>query len=105
VAAGGAFVVKLQVMNNRRVHLRVAGRVQGVFFRAHTRDEAARLGLSGWVRNREDGTVEAVAEGPEPALRQLVVWCHTGSPGSLVTAVEDTWANFTGELKGFRVRY
>jgi acylphosphatase len=92
-------------MSERRVHLRIAGRVQGVFFRAHTRDEAVRLGLSGWVRNREDGTVEAMAEGPEEVLRQFVGWCRTGSPSSLVTSVEDAWADSIGEFEGFRIRY
>jgi acylphosphatase len=90
---------------HKRVHLWITGRVQGVFFRAHTRDQARQLGLSGWVRNREDGSVEALAEGPEAALRQLVAWCHEGSPGSVVREVREKWAGASGELVGFSIRY
>jgi len=89
----------------RRIHLHVTGVVQGVFFRAHTRDEARRLGLSGWVRNRQDGSVEAVAEGPEDALRQLASWCHRGSSGAVVESVRQEWEEPTGELVGFSIRY
>ena len=90
--------------DEKRVRLRIAGTVQGVFFRVHTREEATRLGLSGWVRNRADGTVEAVAEGPEAALRKLVAWCHIGSPGAEVTGVDDTWEIPTGQCEGFQIR-
>lgn len=89
----------------RRLHLRITGLVQGVFFRAHTRDEARQLGLSGWVRNRSDGSVEAVAEGPEVTLNRLVAWCKSGSPGSQVEHVEPSWSDPTGEFVGFSVRY
>jgi acylphosphatase len=89
----------------KRVHLRITGLVQGVFFRAHTRDTARSLGLSGWVRNRADGSVEAVAEGPEAALKQLVAWCDQGSPSSRVERVEHSWEEARGELEGFSIRY
>jgi acylphosphatase len=62
----------------RRVVVR--GRVQGVFFRDSTREQAQRRGVAGWVRNRADGTVEARFEGPEEAVRALVDWCRTGPP-------------------------
>ena len=87
----------------KRLHLRITGLVQGVFFRAHTRQEAQRLGLVGWVRNRADGSVEAVAEGSEDALRQLAAWCHRGSPSAVVEAVEERWEPPTGELKVFSI--
>lgn len=90
---------------HKRLHLRITGVVQGVFYRAYTREEAGRLGLTGWVRNREDGSVEAVAEGPEPALRELAAWCHRGSPSSVVDRVEERWEPPTGEFSGFGVRY
>jgi acylphosphatase len=66
----------------------VSGRVQGVFFRASTEDEARRRGLAGWVRNLADGRVEAVFEGPEEAVRAIVAWCHEGPPHARVESVE-----------------
>jgi acylphosphatase len=92
-------------MSSRRVELRVYGIVQGVFFRASTRDEAARLGLGGWVRNRPDGSVEVLAEGDEPALRRLVAFCREGPPGARVERVEEQWGGGTGEFDHFRVSY
>jgi acylphosphatase len=86
-----------------RVHLRIWGRVQGVFFRASTRDKAVLLGLRGWVRNRSDGTVEAVAEGDEAALQALVAWVHRGPPIADVTEVEVMWEEEAG-LRSFEVR-
>jgi len=65
----------------------VTGRVQGVFFRAATRDEARRLGLTGWVRNREDGGVELVACGPAAAVDALEKWLWQGTPSARVEAV------------------
>ena len=73
-------------MSARR--LRIHGRVQGVCYRATTRDQARGLGLSGWVRNRHDGTVELWAEGPDAALDALEAWCHDGPPAARVTQVE-----------------
>jgi acylphosphatase len=89
----------------RRVQLRIYGIVQGVFFRASTRDEAARLGLGGWVRNCPDGSVEVLAEGDEAALRALAAWCHEGPSGARVERVEEEWGTGTGEHRGFRVSY
>ncbi|MEN8148346.1 MAG: acylphosphatase [Planctomycetota bacterium] len=63
-----------------RVHAFVSGRVQGVWFRASTREEALRLGLTGWVRNLPDGRVEFVAEGDEDAIEALLAWCRSGGP-------------------------
>jgi acylphosphatase len=68
--------------------VRVTGRVQGVFFRAWTRDEARRLGLSGWVRNCADGTVEAHVEGDEGAVAELIGKLHHGPSGAEVSDVE-----------------
>lgn len=92
-------------MAHKRVHLRITGIVQGVFFRAYTRDKARSLGLSGWVRNRADGSVEVVAEGPEDEIKQLVAWCDQGSPSSRVERVECGWEEACGEFEGFSVRY
>lgn len=74
----------------RRIH--VKGKVQGVFFRAWTIEQAKELGLDGWVRNRHDGSVEAVASGPADKVGELIARCHRGSPPSRVDTVmvEDT---------------
>ena len=68
----------------------VAGRVQGVFFRAACRDEAVRLGVAGYARNLRDGRVEVVAEGSEDAVEALARWCHAGPPRAIVTKVDIT---------------
>jgi acylphosphatase len=73
---------------NRRVHLYVRGRVQGVWFRGSMVDRAEKLGLRGWVRNLPDGRVEAVIEGPDDAVDALVAWSHQGPPAARVDAVE-----------------
>jgi acylphosphatase len=92
-------------MEKARVHLRIKGYVQGVFFRASTRDVAERLGLTGWVRNLPDGSVEAVFEGPKGMLEQAVKWCYKGPPGATVTKVEEKWLEYQGEFDSFEIKY
>jgi len=87
-----------------RAHVFVTGTVQGVRYRASTRDAAEDRGVDGWVRNLDDGRVEAVFEGPEPAVAELIEWCHTGSPLATVEDVDVSHAEPTGE-SGFRVRW
>jgi acylphosphatase len=87
-----------------RAHVFVSGRVQGVFYRASTRDAARERNVDGWVRNLDDGRVEAVFEGSETDVEALVEWCHTGSPAATVEDVDVTYEGPTGE-SGFRVRY
>lgn len=87
-----------------RAHVIVSGRVQGVFFREETRMAAERLGVSGWVRNRGDGTVEAVFEGPPEAVKDAVAWCRHGSPMARVADVQVFWQAYAGDLSGFIVR-
>lgn len=70
-----------------RAHLVVTGRVQGVWYRASMRQEAERLGLAGWVRNRTDGAVEAEATGEADALDRLIAWARVGPPAARVTDV------------------
>jgi acylphosphatase len=77
--------------------------VQGVFFRQVTSEQARRLGVAGWVRNRSDGRVEAVFEGPQGAVDQLVSWCEQGTPWSKVDRVEVTPEQPEG-LDSFRIR-
>lgn len=87
-----------------RVAVRITGRVQGVGFRFSALDEARSLGLTGWVRNANDGGVELVAEGDADCLRRLVTWCHRGPRGALVTDVEQEWLTYSGEFDGFQIR-
>ena len=73
-----------------RKRLRITGRVQGVAFRASTVTAAQSLGLAGWVANRADGSVEAVAEGDEAGMAAFIRWCHYGPPAARVDHVEVT---------------
>ena len=72
----------------QRVRLRIRGRVQGVYYRAHARTAATRLGLRGWVRNCDNGAVEAVVEGPPATVEDFIAWCHQGSPTARVDRLE-----------------
>ncbi|WP_449240547.1 acylphosphatase [Desulfoscipio gibsoniae] len=74
-------------------HVFISGRVQGVYYRDYTRREAEKLGIKGWVRNLPDGRVEAVFEGPEDAVENMVAWCYQGSPRSEVIKVEVAKSN------------
>jgi acylphosphatase len=83
----------------------IRGRVQGVFYRVSARQEAARLGLSGWVRNIPDGSVELVAEGPRELCEALLRYCHEGPPAARVDEIDVRWEEPTGTYVGFSVRY
>jgi acylphosphatase len=83
----------------------VHGRVHGVFFRDFTRRQARSLGLTGYVRNLPDGTVEAVAEGPQEALKKLLEQLRIGSPEARVDRVDAQWTDHSGEFDRFEVRF
>jgi len=87
-----------------RVHLYVSGRVQGVNYRRDTRRRALALGLTGWVRNLPDGRVEAVAEGEEKVVEELIRWCREGPAFAIVRGVEVRRESPTGEFETFTVR-
>lgn len=89
----------------RRAHVWVSGRVQGVYYRSYARDAARRLGLTGWVRNARDGRVEAILEGEEDAVKEMISWCWKGSPSARVEDVEVSWEEPTGEFADFSVTY
>ncbi len=91
--------------DKRRVRVVISGRVQGVFFRASTRDEARRLGINGWVRNLPNGDVEALFEGDKTAVAQMLLWCHKGPPYAVVHRVDAAYEPFLGDQQGFRVVY
>jgi acylphosphatase len=86
------------------LHAIVQGRVQGVGYRATTLDEARRLGLAGWVRNRYDGTVETLAEGSEAKLRLFLDYLHRGPWGAVVTSVAESWGAAQGAPMPFQVK-
>jgi acylphosphatase len=86
-----------------RRHVFVSGDVQGVFFRAETRDRARRAGVAGWVRNLPDGRLEAVFEGPGAAVESLIDWCRHGPAGADVQEVEVSDEDPEG-LDAFEVR-
>jgi len=92
-------------MDNIRTHLIIEGRVQGVWFRDSTRTEATRLNLTGWVKNRFDGSVELVAEGPRDKVKKLIEWCHHGPPSARVSGVHEIKEDFTGEFDSFRITF
>jgi acylphosphatase len=86
-----------------RLHLVIAGRVQGVGFRLSAAEVAQGLGVRGWVRNLADGRVELLAEGARPALEALLEHCRQGPAGAAVEGVEARWAEHGGELGRFTV--
>lgn len=88
-----------------RAHVLVNGRVQGVFFRSKTKEEADNLDVKGWVRNLPDGKVEAVFEGEEESVKTMVSFCKAGPRGAEVTNIELTWENYTGKFTYFEVKY
>lgn len=91
-------------MADRRAHLFISGRVQGVSFRYYTRQQALDSGLQGWVRNLWDGRVEAVLEGPEEAVQKMIGWCRRGPSSARVDQVEVEWEQASGAFDGFNIR-
>ena len=91
--------------NKVRAHVIISGRVQGVCFRMETQQAAKRIGVSGWVKNRFDGTVEAVVEGDKKQVDQTIEWCRKGPALSAVSNLEVNWESFTGEFRDFDITY
>ena len=83
----------------------ISGRVQGVFFRYHTQEKAKTLGLKGWVRNTESGSVEVVAEGEQAVLEELLSWCRKGPPSASVSDVKSRWEEADGVFPDFKIVY
>ncbi len=86
-----------------RAHVFVEGRVQGVNFRAYTRDRARQARVEGWVKNLSDGRVEAVFEGSRSAVQNLVSWCYSGPSSARVDRVQVQWEQPTGKEGGFSI--
>lgn len=89
----------------QRLHAIVHGRVQGVNFRAYTFREATALGLTGWVRNVRDGTVETEAEGESEQLQHFLAFLRKGPPSAIVAQVDIDWQAATGEFQDFQIRH
>ena len=86
-----------------RVRLIIEGRVQGVWFRASTRNEARKLGVFGWVKNRPDGKVEVLAEGAEDNVDKLIAWCHQGPSYAKVSHVKERKEEWKDEFDSFDI--
>ena len=92
-------------MERRRVRVRIRGMVQGVCFRAFARDAAIQEGVTGWVRNLRDGSVEALFEGDADQVERMIRWCHKGSPYGFVDQVEVKEEAYEGAFDRFEVTY
>ena len=94
----------METDTQERLSARITGRVQGVGFRNFTQMRARQLGVSGWVRNENDGSVRLEAEGPRAALEDLLEAIHDGPRTARVRAVDADWDDATDEFETFRVR-
>lgn len=86
-----------------RAHVFIEGRVQGIFYRVWTQQQAKSLGLSGWARNLADGRVEAIFEGPKARVEEMVKKCHKGPGSAGVENVNVNWEKVTGKFDGFEI--
>lgn len=91
--------------DKQKLHAIISGRVQGVNFRYYTQKTANELGVTGWVRNNPDGTVEVTAEGPHGKLEELLQFLRQGPPAARVRSVEETWGQSSGRFDDFRITY
>ena len=90
-------------MERVRAHVTIDGRVQGVNFRASTQEQARTAGVEGWVRNLDDGRVEAVFEGTRESVSRLVSWCYGGPRSARVERVDVRWEPPTEQERGFKI--
>jgi acylphosphatase len=88
-----------------RARLTITGRVQGVAYRASAQEEGLRLGLVGLVRNRPDGSVEAVVEGSKQAVEEFIRWCRRGPPAARVADVQVAWSQPSGEYRDLEITH
>lgn len=88
-----------------RASVNFKGRVQGVFFRANTKEAAERIRIFGWVRNLPDGSVGALFEGDKEKIEELILWCKTKQPHARVSDADVKWEEYQGEFQKFEIRY
>lgn len=91
-------------MSKVRAHIVVSGIVQGVGFRYAVSMRANTVGVTGWVMNRRDGNVEAVFEGENNEVEQMIMWCRQGPSGSIVDHIDINWEKYKGEFNNFRIK-
>lgn len=91
--------------NKIQIKVMVTGRVQGVFYRASTKNEAERLGINGYVKNLPNASVEAVFEGDRPVVDRMIEWCRKGPAGARVDHVRTEEADTLSGYKIFEIRY
>lgn len=89
----------------KALHITIYGIVQGVWFRATTREQAQRLGVIGWVRNTPDGAVEALMQGDDGPVDALLAWCSQGPPGARVEKITAVEVEPDEGIQGFRILY
>lgn len=89
----------------KQLHLKIYGRVQGVFYRENTKNQARQLGLVGWVKNCLDGTVELLAQGEDKNLQKLAEWCKNGPKHAGVEKVEEEWGDMDRKFSDFKITY
>ncbi len=94
-----------EIENKVKATVLIKGRVQGVYFRAYTQEQALSLGLTGYVRNLPLRRVEAVFVGPRDVVDKAIAWCHRGSPSAQVSEVSVSWSQPDEEYPGFEIRY
>jgi len=92
-------------MDRLRAHVLIEGRVQGVNFRASAQAQARGAGVEGWVRNLDDGRVEAVFEGSDAAVKRMISWCYNGPQPARIDRVNVEWEQPTGQERGFRIEW
>jgi len=90
---------------NLKVRLIIEGKVHGVFFRDSARKKAIELGVNGWIKNNSDGSVEAVIEGEEHRVEEMIAWCHEGPPAANVTKVTKTEEKHVEGFSSFSIYY
>jgi acylphosphatase len=88
----------------QQVHLLISGKVQGVFYRVFVKEHADKLGLTGWVRNTNEGHVEAVIQGEKQTIEQLIALCRQGSQNSEVRDIKESWGSVSESFEGFSIR-
>lgn len=92
-------------MEKVRVRLLISGRVQRVFFRVWTQNQAEKLGLTGWVKNTPEGKVKAVFEGEKEKVEEMVKNCQQGPKRAKIDEIKKNWRKATGEFEGFKIKY
>lgn len=87
----------------KRVHILIFGQVQGVSFRYFATREANLLGITGWVRNKPDGSVEIEVEGKQEDLKDFIKWCYNGPEGAIIEDIKEEWKIYKGEFDKFEI--